>query len=90
MRPFPNVRLMVSEKRFYSQESARDELVELLAIADEVERLRKWHEEDAEWHLQFDVAVTTYKGACAIDPFAAIPTINAINALLNAYDDLER
>ena len=87
---FPNVRLMVSHGRLYSQDEADKELVELLAIADEVERLRKWHEDDAEWHLQFDVALTTYKAACALDRFAAIPTINAINALVNVYDDLER
>lgn len=81
---------MVSMDRLYSKESARDELVELLAIADQVERLRAWQESVIEWHRQFCAAVTTYKAACAIDPFAAIPTINAINALVNAYDDLER
>lgn len=58
------------------------------ALVAEVERLTRLLEADVEWHLQFDVAVTTYKAAWP-DPAAAIPTINAINALVNAYDEME-
>lgn len=71
-------------------EAGRKRAAENAELRAEVEWLRAELADRDAWQAQFEEAVTAYKAACALDRFAAIPTINAINALVNAYDDLNQ